>query len=224
MALVDLSAHLASVIVEMAARRARVLVAIDGPDAAGKTTLADQVVKHLEIPWLRASIDGFHQPRELRSSRGSLSPVGYVHDSFDYPQLMAELLRPFATGAPLVRRRVFDWRTDTPIEQSPTPVPERAVLVFDGVFLLRPELRGLWDLSVYLRVPPRVVLERALIRDVSVLGSSDEVSQRYEARYLPGQALYRSECDPERHADIVVDNSDFLRPVVVTSRSATRLE
>ena len=71
-------------------------------------------------------------------------------------------------------------------------VPERAVLVFDGVFLLRPELRELWDLSVYLRVPSSIVLERALVRDVGVLGSPAEVRRRYEARYLPGQALYRS--------------------------------
>ena len=211
----DLSADLARVIGRLSARQARVLVGIDGPDAAGKTTLADQVVEHLEIPWLRASIDGFHQPREVRSNRGSLSPAGYFHDSFNYSQLMGELLRPFAAGAPLVRSRVFDWRTDTPVEQAPTPVPERAVLVFDGVFLLRSELRRFWDLSIYLRAPSDVVLERALVRDVGALGSPDEVRQRYKERYLPGQAIYQAECDPERFSDVVVDNSDFANPIVV---------
>ncbi len=211
----DLSLHLAGVVTRIALQRTRVLVSIDGPDAAGKTTLADQVVEHLEMPWLRASIDGFHQPRVDRVKRGSLSPVGYFHDSFNYAVLTEELLMPFQAGAGTVRSQAFDWRADAPVEQAPTRVPERAVLVFDGVFVLRPELRRFWDLSIYLRAPSDVVLERALVRDVGALGSPDEVRQRYQDRYLPGQAIYRDECDPERYADVVVDNSDFANPIVV---------
>jgi uridine kinase len=43
-----------------------VRVAIDGPDAAGKTTFADELVEPLEArgrPVIRASIDGWHRPR-----------------------------------------------------------------------------------------------------------------------------------------------------------------
>jgi len=199
----------------LASRRPRVLVAIDGPDAAGKTTLADDLVQHLEVPWLRSSIDGFHQPQAIRAMRGALSPVGYFHDSFNYDALTAKLLTPFRTGEPRVCTGVFDWRADTPVEEVFVPVPERAILVFDGVFLLRAELRDLWDLSVYLRVRSSVVLDRALNRDVGVLGSRDEVRGRYEARYVAGQALYQAECEPERHADVLVDNSDFSDPVVI---------
>lgn len=56
-----------------------VRVAIDGPDAAGKTMLADagrQIV--------RASIDGFHRPRAERYRQGPLSPAGYYEDSLDH--------------------------------------------------------------------------------------------------------------------------------------------
>jgi uridine kinase len=216
---VALTQTLAEAIERLAADQARVLVAVDGPDAAGKTTMADDVAEYLSVPWVRASIDGFHRPREARAQRGVLSPEGYFRDSFDCAALIAELLTPFRSGGKRVRTRVFDWRTDAPVEEASVAVPERAVLVFDGVFVLRPELRELWDLSVYLRVPSSIVLERALMRDVGALGTPDEVRRRYEARYLPGQALYQSECDPERQADLVVDNSDFSNPVVVTRRS-----
>jgi DNA-binding beta-propeller fold protein YncE len=84
--------------------------------------------------------------------------------------------------------------------------PPRAVLVVDGVFLLRPELAPLWTLSVYLRVSPEESLRRALVRDVALMGSADEVRRRYRDRYLPGQALYRAEADPEAFADVVLDN------------------
>jgi len=210
-----LAERIGMLIERLASDSPRILVCIDGPDAAGKTTVADAVVRHLAVPWLRASIDGFHQPRADRVEKGSLSPAGYFHDSFNYVALTEELLFPFQAGARFVQNRVFDWRADVPVEVEPRPLADRAVLVFDGVFLLRPERRRFWDLSVYLRVPPRVVLERALVRDAGALGSSDEVRQRYEDRYLPGQALYRAECDPEGHADVLVDNSDFSNPVVI---------
>ena len=91
-------------------------------------------------------------------------------------------------------------------------VPTRAVLVVDGVFLLRPELRGLWTLSVYLRVSAQETLRRAQRRDLELFGSAGEVQRRYLQRYLPGQALYRQTSDPEPLAHILVDNEHADTP------------
>lgn len=135
----------------------------------------------------RVSIDDFLQPRPERYRRGELSPEGYYRDSFDLPGLIARC------------------RTHTPGE----------ALVVDGVFLHRPEMRSLWTLSVYLAVPEETTLQRALVRDADLFGSATEVERRYRERYLPGQALYRREVDPERRADVVVDNSDPETPVLV---------
>jgi uridine kinase len=55
-------------------------VALDGPDAAGKTTLADELAARL-VPGdrdvIRASIDGFHRPRLERRRRGDTDPHRY---------------------------------------------------------------------------------------------------------------------------------------------------
>jgi uridine kinase len=88
-------------------------------------------------------------------------------------------------------------------------------VVADGVFLLRVELRQLWTLSVHLRVSEEESLRRALVRDVARFGSPGEVERRYRARYLPGQALYRREADPEGCADVLVDNDDVTAPRVL---------
>src|ERR671937_1286035 len=58
-----------------------VRVAIDGVDAAGKTTLADElapVLRRRGREVVRASIDGFHRPRAERYRRGELSPEGTI--------------------------------------------------------------------------------------------------------------------------------------------------
>ncbi len=74
-----------------------VLVAIDGVDAAGKTTLADElapVIRGLGREVVRASIDGFHNPGTVRRKRGPISPEGCFHDSFNYPALIEALRDP----------------------------------------------------------------------------------------------------------------------------------
>jgi uridine kinase len=55
------------------AQRDRIVVGIDGPDAAGKSTFADSLSDRLGTSTVRASIDGFHHPRAVRRRRGELS-------------------------------------------------------------------------------------------------------------------------------------------------------
>ena len=86
--------RLLAVLAEQVARQSqpRVLVAFDGPDAAGKTTMANALVGQLPGQVVLASIDGFHHPRERRLRRGSLSPEEYYRDSFDKQGLRRLLL------------------------------------------------------------------------------------------------------------------------------------
>jgi uridine kinase len=209
--------ELVAVVLAAARTRDRVALAVDGPDAAGKTTLADEVAGGLAqagVAVTRAGIDDFHRPAADRRRRGALSADGYYRDSFDLGALVNRLLDPFAAGAATVTTRWFDLGRDERAGALPVPVPPRAVLVFDGVFALRPELRPYWTIGVYLAVPPDEVLRRALVRDVPALGTPAEVRRRYVARYLPGHELYRAEADPESAADLVVDMTRADAPVV----------
>jgi uridine kinase len=192
----------------------RVLVAFDGPDAAGKTTLAGAVADHLSRPVLRASVDGWHKPRDVRLRRGHESPEGYYLDSFDIDALVHDLLTPFRDGATEVPPAQFDYRADTAV-LARRQLPERAALLFDGVFLLRPELLNHWDVRVYLHVPEEVTLSRALVRDLALFKDERALRHRYERRYLPGQSLYRDSASPMKTADVVLDNSDWHDPIVL---------
>lgn len=198
-----------------------VRVAIDGVDAAGKATLADELRPLLEArgrPVLRASVDGFHRPRAERYRRGSTSPEGYYRDSFDHVALRRELLQPLGPGGSRrYRSRVFDLHGDEPVRDAPSEAPEHAVLLLDGVFLLRPELNDLWDLRVVVAIDADEALRRALLRDEDLFGSPDEALRRYRNRYVPGQQLYLGEVDPSALADVVFENTDAASPSLRTS-------
>jgi len=93
------------------------------------------------------------------------------------------------------------------------------ILLFDGIFLQRPELAGAWDLVIFLVVDFREVLRRAVARDAERFGSSEAAAARYRARYIPGEKLYLETCHPEDTADVVIDNTLPARPVLVRAPS-----
>ncbi len=193
-------------------------VAIDGVDAAGKTTLADRLAtvirahgKHV----IRASIDGFHNQASIRHQRGNTSPEGYYHDSFNYSALLESLLIPLGpNGTREYCSSRFDYRTDSVVEPQFKVADPDSVLLFDGVFLLRSELREYWDYSIFVEALFEVTLRRAMKRDGGLFGSADEARRRYEDRYIPGQKIYLEECRPQEVANARVYNNDPANPVV----------
>lgn len=197
-------------------------VAVDGIDTAGKTTLASELVRPLQARGrtvIRASIDSFHRPRNERYQRGADSSEGYYWDSFDYPALRDALLRPLGPlGSRRYRSSVFDVYSDRPRIGEEELAPENAVLVMDGVFLLRPELDDMWEYRVWVDIPFDVMLERAMQRDVALLGSVAGVKARYQTRYIPGQNLYLALTHPQERADAIVGNADPANPLLCFPR------
>ena len=189
------------------------MVAIDGVDGAGKTMFADALAAHLEKQGqvvVRTGIDAFHNPRAVRYARGKDSPEGFYRDSYDLDALRTWLLFPARIGMPF-RTAYFDHRTDKKLAVNPLMVPLPAVLIFDGSYLNRPELRDEWDLSVFLDVPFDVSFARMTARD----GSDPNPEAPGNKRYLEGQKLYFKEVRPQRSADVLIDYSDWDEPKVI---------
>jgi uridine kinase len=191
-------------------------VGIDGPDASGKTTLANELVAPLEAkgrPVIRASIDGFHNPAQIRHARGSVSPDGYYYDSFNYDSLVENLLAPLGPAGSLHHRvAVFDYRSDSALHTRSPVARKESILLFDGVFLLRPEIACHWDFTIFVAASFATTLARAEQRDAGLFGNVEEVKRRYRQRYIPGQQLYFAECEPRTRATVVVDNDNPWDP------------
>jgi len=197
-----------------------VRVGIDGVDGVGKTSLADELADELLTSGrqiIRASVDGFHNPRSLRYRLGRNSPEGYFRYSFNYPALITALLDPLGpNGSRRYRRKLFNYKTDSPGDLPLETATEDAILLFDGVFLHRRELVSHWDLSIFLDAPFSVTIARTASRD----GCSPAVNAPENRRYIEGQELYLRTCEPTRAADIVVNNKSFSAPELLTTRPA----
>ncbi len=211
-----------------------VLVAIDGGDGVGKTTFADALAAHLAsypgkasrpsptpdqgYAVVRASIDDFHHPSAHRHAEGRTGRTVWER-SFDIAAVRRELLDPWRTGVGAAyRRRWHDLATDADLDEPAEGVPERGVLVVDGVFAQRAELRDAWDLVVYLDAPDEVRAARMAARD----GGSADLDHPDQVRYLEAQRLYRDLVDPRSRADVVVDVTDLTQPRLLLARADRR--
>ncbi len=209
---------LAAVAARVPAPDRPVLVAVDGADGAGKTEFADAlgiVLTDLGRLVVRASVDDFHHPRAYRHALGRTGATVWAR-SFDLTALRRELLDPWRQGpGSAYRCRWHDLERDTYVDDVPAPVPERGVLLVDGVFVQRPELADAWDLVVWLDVPDEIRVARMAARDGTVADVADPDQQRY----LGAQRIYRETCEPVVSADVVVDNTDWTSPALVRGRS-----
>jgi uridine kinase len=197
-------------------RAGRVIIAVDGRDGAGKTTFADglaEVFAETGAAVFRASIDGFHRPRADRYRRGRSSPEGFYRDSYDYATFRRVLIDPFregrqTAGAAGFQLAAFDLVRDRPVESQWVTAPLDAVLIVDGIFLHRPELRDVWDWSAWLEVPVEVAYSRMATRD----GGDPDPDAPSNTRYRAGHDLYVREAQPRVAASAVIDNTDPAHP------------
>ena len=196
-------------------------VGIDGIDGAGKTCFADELAEYLtDVEVIRSSVDGFHNPRALRYAKGRDSPQGFYPDSFNYTLLKRELLDPLRSeNSWHYRTSVFDHRTDSPVMSPVREATPPTALLFDGIFLHRPELARYWHYSVFLDVNRRESLRRCNAR-AGFPDRSDDPEDPAHHRYVEGQRLYVSSCDPAALATRVINNDDLTKPYVVAQRTA----
>ena len=162
------------------------LIALSGPDCAGKSTLAVDVREQsnrlgLDITLL--SIDAFLIPHSLRTSNASES-IAYFENAFDYAALVQTL------------------ETTKSRSSAVSSNPPEIVLV-EGVFLLRSELCHWWDLTVWIEVDTSVILDRALKRDKEYFGDEETVRRVYQNRCLPAQDYHIRRDLPKQSADII---------------------
>jgi uridine kinase len=195
-----------------------VRVAIDGGGAAGKTTLADELVeplKKLGRNVIRATIDGFHNPPEIRRQQGKFSPKGYLEDSYNYPLLKKHLLEPLGPKGNLeYKKSVYNFRINQPTNVKTEKAEQNSILIFEGIFLFNEFLFSYWDYKIYIDASFETTMQRAIIRDNDLFGGKEKTIKLYKRRYIPGQKMYIQKYNPFEKSDIILNNDDYKNPVI----------
>jgi pantothenate kinase len=148
---------------------ARVLVAIAGPPASGKTTLADELARRLNAQKCQTVVvpqDGFHLDNQVLEDRGQLNRKGapQTFDGAGFVHMVRRLKERVDVAVP-----TFDRTRDISIAGARIVPASAEVIIVEGNYLLYDEapwfnLAPLWTLSVRLDVPIEELRARLIQR------------------------------------------------------------
>lgn len=170
----------------------RVLVAIDGQAAAGKSTLGAALTGALGGNLLH--MDDFFLPPSLRTPE-RLSQIG---GNVEYERFLSEVLRPLLAGSAFAYRP-FDCQTGT--LKAPVAVRPAPLTVIEGAYSRHPAFGDPYDLRVCLLIEP--ALQRARIER-----RNPQMAQRFFERWIPLENRYLSACGVPESSDFVLTASD----------------
>lgn len=173
-----------------AARQERVLLAIEGGSASGKTTLS-QLLSHIYGCTVFHMDDFFLRP-EQRTPERLAEPGGNV----DRERFYAEVLNPLSSGSS-VRYRRYDCHTQA--LQPPTDVTPTPLTVVEGAYSMHPLLADRYDLSVFLRIAPELQRQRIIRRNGS------EMAERFFTLWVPLETRYFEAMDPASRCDLILE-------------------
>ncbi len=192
------------------------IIGINGVDTSGKTIFTENYSRYLTSIGIRNQVlhmDDFHNPRDLRY-QGNDEAEAYYQHAFNYRQVIEEILKPLRDQSSLDKVvSCLNLDTDRYDTERHYHLDESTVLLIEGVLLFREPLLSYLDGRVFLTISFDEVLNRARLRDVPKYG--EDFLNKYITKYIPVQKRYLNEHKPMEGSDVLIDNTDYHRPVLI---------
>ena len=171
------------------AERERVLIAIDGGSASGKTTLGALLQSIYGCPVFHMD-DFFLRPEQRTPER--FSELG---GNVDRERFLSEVLLPLREGKAVDYRR-FDCKTFT--IASPRRIEPGRLNIIEGAYAMHPDLAPYYDLTVFLAVSAEKQRERILKRNAPAQ------AELFFDRWIPFEQRYFAALNVPERCDLTI--------------------
>lgn len=168
-------------------KKGRLIVAIDGRCASGKTTLADKLQDHYGCNLVH--MDEFFLRPEQRTPQRFQTPG----ENVDHERFLEEVLLPLSRGED-VSYRPFRCSTQTLAE--PIQVGKHPLTIVEGSYSFHKNLRGFYDLKIFLTVDPATQMERIIRRN------GEGMAEIFCTRWIPMEETYFGALEIAQYADL----------------------
>lgn len=165
---------------------------IDGRCTSGKSTMGSYVAEQLNAVLIH--MDDFFLRPEQRTPERYATPGANV----DYERFIEEVLTPLQKGEAF-SFRPFDCETMSLMD--PVSVPASSIVIIEGSYSMRPDLRSFYDLKVFLDVDPDKQIERVKKRN------PDHVED-FKQKWIPFEEKYFNAYDVRNQVDMIIDTTE----------------
>jgi len=195
------------------------ILGIAGGTGSGKTTVVNQIVKHLPVDEVCViSQDSYYKATD------DLSYEERTKINFDHPRaidfdLLVHHLKELKKGN-TIAQPVYSFVTHNRTKDTVLTHPRKVVIV-EGILIFNSEeLRSLFDIKIFVHADTDERLIRRVRRDISERGRDiDEVLNRYQDTLKP---MHQQFIEPTKnYADLIIPNDrhntvaiDIVRTVI----------
>jgi uridine kinase len=177
------------------------LIGIDGTGGSGKSSLARELAAALAGPDGSTTVsvvqgDDFYREMDPEE-RLKLTPAEGYELYFDWERLREEVLAPLTSGNAATYRR-YDWPSGRIAPGEQHHVPHEGFVIVEGMYVVRPELEGYYDLTVFVDTPFDLAMSRMVAR------GHDHGPGDWNQRWQASDKYYFAATQPWSRLDIVV--------------------
>ncbi|XP_066356067.1 putative uridine kinase C227.14 isoform X2 [Miscanthus floridulus] len=225
-----LAEHLLSVLKNIEHLDSKYIVGLAGPPGAGKSTVASEVVRRVNMIWsqkhakgsgallpteeiaamlpmdgfhlYRAQLDAMEDPKEAHARRGA--PWTFN------PSLFLKCLQTLRTEGS-VYAPSFDHGVGDPVENDIFVKPQHKIVIVEGNYLLLEEdvwteIRDLFDEKWFIDIDIDVSMQRVLKRHIATGKEPDVAAWRISYNDRPNAEVI---LESRKNADLVIRSVDF---------------
>ena len=182
---------ISDILLNKAKGKERIIIAIDGRCASGKTTLAKELSQMLNCNVIHMD-DFFLRPEQRTSERLSIPGENVDHERF-----LSDVLLPLESG------KAFAFRPFSCNNCSlgdPIKVTPKGINIIEGSYSCHPSLWEHYDLRIFLTVSPEEQFKRIVKRN------GEQNAEVFRTRWIPLEEKYFTAFDIAQRCDIVLKN------------------
>ena len=173
-------------------KQSTLLLGIDGCGGSGKSTLAEKLKEKFANVTI-VHMDDFYLPsNQIINTYPTQKPVGA---DFDWERLLNDVLKPISQEIE-GRYQRYDWEKDDLAEWHVVPIG--GIVIIEGVYSTRRELKNKYDFTVWVDCPREIRLARGIQRD------GDASRDIWENNWMISEDIYVKEHEPNKRSDFII--------------------
>lgn len=172
------------------------IVAIDGMSGTGKTTIAKEVAERLDA--VNVLCDDFFTGGH-NSEWAKKSTNEKIDNVIDWKRIKEEVVKPLKNSKKATWHP-FNWKTFEGLSPETISAQPKRVVVLDGAFSNRPELRDVVNFSVLVEAPKNLRVGRVKQRE------GENYSYDWHATWQEAMEFYFTRISPPETFDLVVES------------------
>lgn len=192
------------------------IVGIDGPPAAGKSTIIRPLVEELTKKGKKVVVinaDHFLHYKIHRYPKPGEDPADvYERRTLNRGLLRMKVLEALTTEGRLQQTmNVLNLLNEDKPNKVTYDIDPDTIVIIEGIFMFHESLRGYLDTKIFLDVERDLLIKRGLARNAGqgrdkVEVSGEEYFHKILTRFEPGYGRYKEKHDPMGNADYVVES------------------